>query len=110
MRFRLVSLLSVLFLPLLLLLFTANAAQSQRESFSLVVNGEVEKPLQLSLSELSKLPRRTVQAKNHDGKDCSYEGVELREILLRAGVPFGKELKGKWRPPLSWWKPRTSIR
>lgn len=95
MRFRLVSLSFVFFLPLFLFLFSANAADPQRESFSLLVNGEVEKPLQLSPSDLSKLPRRTVRAKNHDGKECSYEGVELREVLLLAGVKFGKELKGK---------------
>ncbi len=75
--------------------FNVQAVQMQRESSLLIVRGEVEKPLQLSLSELSKLPRRTVRAKNHDGKECSYEGVELREILIRAGVKFGKELKGR---------------
>jgi DMSO/TMAO reductase YedYZ molybdopterin-dependent catalytic subunit len=95
MRFRLISFSSVFFLPLFLLLFSANAAENQHESFSLTVNGEVEKPLQLSLSELSKMPRRSVRAQNRDGQECSYQGVELREILLHAGVPSGKELKGK---------------
>ena len=61
----------------------------------LTVAGEGEKPLQLSSSELRQFPRRTIRAKNHDGKECDYEGVELREILARAGVKFGKELKGK---------------
>lgn len=75
------------------LLFLASTVPAQQ--FSLVVNGEVEKPLQLGLGELSKMPRRTVRAKNHDGKESSYEGVELREVLSRAGVKFGKELKGR---------------
>jgi len=69
---------------------------AQTPPASIVVNGAVEKPLQLNQEALAKMPRRTVQANNHDGKPSSYEGVELREILQRAGVPSGKELKGKW--------------
>ena len=75
--------------------FAASLEVKKPEQVLLTVSGEVEKPLQLSRSDLSKLPRRTVQAKNHEGKECNYEGVELREILARAGVKFGKELKGK---------------
>lgn len=63
--------------------------------FVLTVSGEVEHPLKLSLSDLSKFPRRTVQAKDHDGKEGKDEGVALDEILRQAGVKFGKELKGK---------------
>jgi DMSO/TMAO reductase YedYZ molybdopterin-dependent catalytic subunit len=61
----------------------------------LTVSGEVERPLKLSLADLSKLPRHSVQAKNHDGKESKYEGVWLGEILQQAGVKFGKELRGK---------------
>ena len=63
--------------------------------FFLTVGGEVERPLKLSLADLGKLPRQTVQAKDHDGKDGKYEGVALGEILRMAGVKSGKELKGK---------------
>lgn len=63
--------------------------------FVLTVGGEVEKPLKLSLSDLLKFPRRSVQAKDHDGKEHRYEGIELREILRQAGVKQGKELRGK---------------
>lgn len=85
---------TLLFVFLLWCFFATVDAQTP--TASIVVNGAVEKPLQLNQEALAKLPRRTVQANNHDGKPCDYEGVELREILQRAGVPFGKELKGKW--------------
>lgn len=78
------------------LLFSVAPQTGKPEEVLLTIAGEVEKPLQLKGSDLHQLPRRTVRAKNHDGKECDYEGVELREILSRAGVKFGKELKGKW--------------
>jgi DMSO/TMAO reductase YedYZ molybdopterin-dependent catalytic subunit len=61
----------------------------------LTVSGEMERPLKLSLADLSKLPRHSVQAKDHDGKESKYEGVMLGEILQQAGVKFGKDLRGK---------------
>lgn len=85
-------------LSLTLSLFTLpffGSLQGDKSAQGVTVSGAVEKPLQLSLGELSKLPRRTLRAKNHEGKEASYEGVELRDILVRAGVKFGKELKGK---------------
>jgi DMSO/TMAO reductase YedYZ molybdopterin-dependent catalytic subunit len=62
---------------------------------ALSVGGEVEHPLKLSAADLAKLPRRTVRAKDHGGKEYAYEGVALIEILRLAGVPFGEGLRGK---------------
>jgi len=61
----------------------------------LSVSGEVERPLKLSAADLAKLPRRTVRAKDHSGKEAAYEGVALIEILRLAGVPLGEGLRGK---------------
>jgi DMSO/TMAO reductase YedYZ molybdopterin-dependent catalytic subunit len=61
----------------------------------LSVGGEVERPLKLTTADLVKLPRRAVSAKDHDGKDTSFEGVELGEVLKLAGVKFGEGLRGK---------------
>jgi len=58
------------------------------------VRGEVERPLNLSLTDLSKLPRYSVEAKDHDGKERKFEGVRLGEILRQAGVKSGKDLRG----------------
>lgn len=61
----------------------------------LQVGGEVERPLKLTAADLMKLPRRTVSAKDHGGKEAAFEGVELVEVLKLAGVKFGEGLRGK---------------
>jgi hypothetical protein len=59
----------------------------------LTVTGQNE--LKLTLSDLSRFLRRSVRAKDELGKESLFEGVLLTEILLAAGVKFGKELRGK---------------
>lgn len=45
--------------------------------------------LTLTHDELAKMPRKTYRASN-----ATYEGVPIREILTRAGVPGGEALRG----------------
>jgi tungstate transport system substrate-binding protein len=60
------------------------------------VSGEVTKPLSLTADAIAKMPRRTVKAKGHDGKEATYEGVALRTILAEAGVPLGNhQMRGE---------------
>ena len=61
----------------------------------LSINGEVERTLKLTAADLAKLPRQTVRAKDHDGKEATFEGMELGEVLKLAGVQFGEHMKGK---------------
>src|SRR5882762_4193138 len=61
----------------------------------LTVSGEVATPLKLTAADLAKLPRRTLHAKAHDGKDATFEGIELGDVLKLAGVKFGEQLRGK---------------
>ena len=61
----------------------------------LTVGGEVAQPLKLTSEDLGKLPRRSVSAKDHDGKDTAFEGVDLVEVLKLAGVKLGEHLRGK---------------
>ncbi len=50
----------------------------------------------MKTADLTQLPRETVGVADQDGTQISYEGIPLREILKRAGVPIiGKELRGK---------------
>jgi hypothetical protein len=75
---------------------TAQTQPTKRASEPvLTVSGEVSLPLKLSPAELAKLPRSIVKAKGHDGKEASFEGIALIEILKLAGVEFGEHLRGK---------------
>lgn len=65
------------------------------QDVALTINGEVEKELKLSLAELAKMTRKSVKAKDHGGKESSFDGVPLHEVLQRAGVKFGEHLRGK---------------
>ena len=40
------------------------------------------------------MPRTRVEVKDEDGRIVTYEGVLVGEILKRAGVPLGAELRG----------------
>jgi DMSO/TMAO reductase YedYZ molybdopterin-dependent catalytic subunit len=61
---------------------------------ALSVTGAVEKPLMLSADDLAKLPRQTVRATDHSGKESVFGGVPLFEVLKAAGVTFGEHLRG----------------
>ncbi len=68
----------------------------------LSVGGEVEHPLKLTAADLAKLPRRTVRAKDHGGKESAFEGVELAEVLKLANVNSARGCAAKvWRCSLS---------
>jgi DMSO/TMAO reductase YedYZ molybdopterin-dependent catalytic subunit len=58
------------------------------------VAGDISQPLNLTSEEFAKLPRQTVRAKAHDGKESQFEGVSLVDVLAKAGVPTGKDLRG----------------
>jgi DMSO/TMAO reductase YedYZ molybdopterin-dependent catalytic subunit len=59
------------------------------------IEGEVLKPLSLSISDLAKMKHAEVSMKDRDGKTQQYSGVPVFELLQQAGVTVGKELKGE---------------
>jgi len=62
---------------------------------ALAVAGDVKQSLSLSLADLGTLPRQIVRATNeHTGKQETYQGVAVAELLKRAGVPQGTQLRG----------------
>jgi DMSO/TMAO reductase YedYZ molybdopterin-dependent catalytic subunit len=61
----------------------------------LTIRGDIPGPLILKADDLARMPRETASVPDQDGTKVNYEGVPLREILKRAGVPLGKELRGK---------------
>ncbi|WP_228435831.1 molybdopterin-binding protein [Chryseobacterium pennipullorum] len=78
----------------LALLFVSGWVWCQ-SGFKLKVNGEVSAPLELSLNDLEKMPRKEASLKDKDGNVHQYRGVLVRDILTMAGVPSGKELHGE---------------
>lgn len=62
---------------------------------TLTVTGDVPAKLVLTMEDLAKMPREKVTIPDPDGTKVEYEGVALREILKRAGVPMEKDLRGK---------------
>jgi|SRR5579863_2306447 len=60
----------------------------------LVIAGAVERPLNLQISDLEKMPHVSVAVKDHDGNPTTFEGVPLAELLKAAGAPIGEKLRG----------------
>jgi len=70
-------------------------AQEATAAPILRIAGAVRTPLTLTLEDLKKMPRKTFSVTNpHDKKTENYEGVLVEELLKKAGVPQGEDLKG----------------
>lgn len=79
----------------LLSLAPKTCAQATATTAELRISGAVSTPLVLSVGDLKKMPRKTLAVVNpHDKKKETYEGVLLEELLHRAGVPQGDQLRG----------------
>lgn len=58
-------------------------------------HGPVKTPLKLTIADLKKMPRTTLSLTNpHNQNKKVYEGVLLEELLRRAGVTQGTDLRG----------------
>jgi DMSO/TMAO reductase YedYZ molybdopterin-dependent catalytic subunit len=57
-------------------------------------DGVPKPPLQLTLADLAAMPRTTLPGKTHDGKDHTFEGVAMAELLRRAGLPQAENVRG----------------
>jgi DMSO/TMAO reductase YedYZ molybdopterin-dependent catalytic subunit len=79
---------------LLGLLTVGVLAVAQEAPPAIEVTGAVKQPLTLTAEDLAKMPRASVKTSNN-GLETVFEGVWLHEVLKRAGVPLGGELRGK---------------
>jgi len=81
--------------PLLVLAVSAFAADPVLRIEGIAGHdGVVKAPLQIALADLQTMPRISLRAKTHDGKEHVFEGVALAELLHRAGLPQGEEVRG----------------
>lgn len=62
---------------------------------TLTISGEVTKPLTLQPADLKGMPHTDVTAKDRDGKEHTYSGVPLVDLLKQAGATVGSELRGE---------------
>ncbi|EHQ26431.1 molybdopterin-dependent oxidoreductase [Mucilaginibacter paludis] len=68
-------------------------AQSQQAAVK--ITGEVTTPLTINNEDLQKFNQTIVVRKDKDGKDHTYSGVLVADLLQKAGVTMGPELKGE---------------
>jgi DMSO/TMAO reductase YedYZ molybdopterin-dependent catalytic subunit len=92
-----VSLLAVLGISLVLVVARAGeaVAQTAPATSELRISGAVSAPLVLTIADLKNMPRKKLSVVNpHDKKTEAYEGVLLEDLLRKAGVPQGENLRG----------------
>jgi DMSO/TMAO reductase YedYZ molybdopterin-dependent catalytic subunit len=70
-------------------------AQSSEKQATVKVTGEVTTPLELKLADLQQFAQTEVKRKDRAGNDHVYSGVVLSDILQKAGVTLGNDLKGE---------------
>jgi len=59
------------------------------------ISGAVATPLDLTVTDLKGMPRKTLRVDNaHSQKTEVYEGVLVEDLLQKAGVPQGEQLRG----------------
>jgi hypothetical protein len=82
-------------LPLLFLATAAFAADPILRIEGISGRDGVARPaMNLSLADLEAMPRVTLKGKTHDGKEHAFEGVAVAEVLHRAGLPQGEDVRG----------------
>jgi DMSO/TMAO reductase YedYZ molybdopterin-dependent catalytic subunit len=79
---------------MILACLAAGLAAAQAPAPAIRVTGAVKQELALTPEDLAKMPRASVRTTNQ-GMETVYEGVWLHEVLKKAGVPQGSELRGK---------------
>ena len=84
---------SVLIFATITSLPRSSAAQAPDTAGTLTISGDVTQTLTLTPADIKALPRTTVTV-TEEGREISYEGVLVAEILKKAGVPLGREMSG----------------
>ena len=74
---------------------TATAGAPATQEVKLEVAGDVPAPVTLSAADFAAMPREQAEVTEQDGTKSTYEGVPLQELLKKAGLSFGKQMRGK---------------
>ena len=57
--------------------------------------GSVPSQIVLKPEAIAMMPHQTISVPDQNGTKVNYQGVPLRDVLKQAGVPMGKDLRGK---------------
>ena len=85
----------VLCFPVQCLLAQAAPSAQAASSATVKVAGEVLTPLTLTAADLAAMPRTNASAKDKQGVLHTFSGVAIADILNKAGVTTGKQLRGE---------------
>ena len=89
-RVSLVSILSIF-----CVVIASALAQTAPATAELRISGAVSIPLVLTVADLKGMPRKKLSVVNpHNKKTENYEGVLLEDLLHKAGVTQGENLRG----------------
>jgi hypothetical protein len=70
-------------------------AQPAVTELKIAVTGDVPMPVTITAADLAAMPRETAEITEQDGQKITYEGVPLEEVLKKAGVAVGRQMRGK---------------
>jgi hypothetical protein len=76
------------------LLLGAVSAASLAADLAVPLSGVKVEPLVIDAEMMAGLPRQSVEVSDH-GTPARFEGVWLRDVLVRAGAPLGKAMRGR---------------
>ncbi|WP_245189444.1 molybdopterin-dependent oxidoreductase [Lunatimonas salinarum] len=79
----------------MLMLIPSKAAFVQQSGAVVIVGGEVQTPLSLRIEDLSTFEKFTHTTTERNGTEAIYTGVALVDVLYRAGVSLGGDLRGE---------------
>lgn len=69
------------------------AQEAKPHSGRLVIAVDPAKPVTVTPVDLASMPRTSVKMES-EGREVTYEGVLVAELLKRASAPLGRELRG----------------
>lgn len=78
---------------LLCLLLLSQVSLAAEAPAPLIVDVGISRPLTVDAALMRELPRYEIAASDH-GVTARFEGVALRDVLVRAGFTFGDSLRG----------------
>lgn len=81
-------------LPSLLCLVVLRGGLTNATAGEIAVRVAEGKTVHLTDDDIELLPHQTVKATDHAGKEASYSGVPLYQLLQKAGMDFGDSLRG----------------